>query len=238
VAGNERAETGRDSTGQKAAAFVAIAGGLIAAWWLGRQSVAPTELVLDRPHRAAAAWPEGADLPLAAVVEEVPAVPKVAPAGIDPTPAALGVIDAELDRRLQSAARSFAARNDGGLPLADEATRAAIAEALAPSDQSYSDAMALVKAEQTAVIDRRIEEGRYDLIGVPGVAPPAPVRGALLTAHRGLSEGKVASVVVKKGESLALEDALDLSRRILNERTVAALELLRRQHTPGPAVKK
>ncbi len=147
-------------------------------------------------------------------------------------------IDPALDSKLQAAARSFAAGNDGGLPLADEATRAAIAAALAPTDASYADAMELVKAERLAVVERYVAAGDYELIAAGGTLVPEPVHGAILTTHKGLGDGKVASILVRKGAAPALEDALDLSRRILNERTATALELLRRQHTQVSSARK
>ncbi|MBM4015987.1 MAG: hypothetical protein FJ293_13620 [Planctomycetes bacterium] len=147
-------------------------------------------------------------------------------------------IDPTLDGKLQAAARSFASGNDGGVPLADAATLAAITAALAPTDASYADAMELIKAERSAVIERCIVEGRYTLLTAGATIEPPSTRGAVLATHKGLGDGKIASIVVKRGEAPALEEALGLSRRILDERTATALDLLRRQYRSSPSPRK
>lgn len=215
-----------------------------AAFWIGRATasppiIAPPTIAAGDPKAAESAVPPPAvvaEPPRRALAEEAPADLKALIADLEArlghTLQLEGAVDASLQAQLQQAADSFASGNDGGHAVATPATISAIETALAPTAKAYADAVELVNATRSAIVDRLIAEGRYEVVGAGGKAT-GYAQGALVNAMRGLPDGRVANVVVKKGEAPELEDAMRLMFGISFERRALAMELLQDQFSPS-----
>jgi hypothetical protein len=133
------------------------------------------------------------------------------------------------DVRVLAEARRYAS----GYPIAEgtePALRQAIDEVLERTKQEYDDSMQLVTSTRTAVLDRRVAEGRYQKIEKgSGVGPPQR-HGAIVNGIRILPDGTAIHLVVEPGEAPELEEAITLLFQVQKERAHAVAAVISRAH--------
>jgi len=194
---------------------------------------------LEAPLPTASARARVADEPQLVAVREVDA-----PRTVEEVEAAAVKTQERLDQRLEALPPDVrvlaeARRYASGYPIAEgtePALRQAIDEVLARTKQEYDDSLKLVSTTRTAVLDRRVAEGRYQKLEKgSGVTPPQH-QGAIVNGIRVLPDGTPIHLVVEPGESPELEEAISLLFQVQKERAHAvAAAMQRAQAVPAPA---
>jgi hypothetical protein len=137
------------------------------------------------------------------------------------------------DVRVLAEARRYAS----GFPIAEgtePALRQAIDEVLARTKQEYDDSLQLVSTTRTAVLDRRVAEGRYQKLDKSNGAGPPQRQGAIVNGIRLLPDGTAIHLVVEPGEAPELEEAISLLFQVQKERANAVAAVIQRAHaTPA-----
>jgi len=234
--------------------YVGFAAAAVAGWAAVQMTGGDPLRRLEAPVPTAAARDREQGLP-----EEVAAEPHLhatrelePPRTVEEVEAAALETKERMDQRLEALPPDIrvlaeARRYASGFPIAEGTEpelRQAIDEVLARTKQEYDDSLKLVSATRTAVLDRRVAEGRYEKLDKSNGVNPPQRQGAIVNGIRVLADGTPIHLVVEPGEAPELEEAITLLFQVQKERAHAVAAVIQRAHatpaadpaaTPAPA---